>query len=299
MDQPKIERVLKLINLLSSSNNYSIEELASKLDTSYRSIYRYIDTFKESGFVVYKRNNAYHIATEGKSIKSFAKLIHFSEEEAYMVNKLIEGLDNTNIIKQNLRKKLASVYNCTSMVECVVRGYVADNVNNIVDAINSKKKVRLCNYTSANSETIRDRYVEPFGFTTNYVDVWCYDLEDNKNKLFKVARIQKVETLDEDWTCEEFHQNGYIDVFRISGQEQYPVKLKLGVLAKGLLLEEYPLAERDILPIDKTHWMLYTQVCDYRGVARFVMGLADDIEIVDTPELKKYISNFVNTYLKK
>lgn len=48
MDQPKIERMLRLMKLLASNTNYTIDELAEKLKMSYRTIYRYIDTFKAS-----------------------------------------------------------------------------------------------------------------------------------------------------------------------------------------------------------------------------------------------------------
>ena len=53
MDQPKIERLLRLMKMMTGANRYTVEELAERLDTSYRSIYRYIDTFKEVGFVVH------------------------------------------------------------------------------------------------------------------------------------------------------------------------------------------------------------------------------------------------------
>ena len=54
MDQPKIERLLRLMKMMSGSVNYSIDELSDKLDMSPRTIYRYIDTFKNAGFAVTK-----------------------------------------------------------------------------------------------------------------------------------------------------------------------------------------------------------------------------------------------------
>ena len=54
MDQPKIERVLRLMQLMSGTRYYTIDELAELLETSSRSIYRYIDTFKNVGLVVTK-----------------------------------------------------------------------------------------------------------------------------------------------------------------------------------------------------------------------------------------------------
>jgi predicted DNA-binding transcriptional regulator YafY len=54
MDQPKLERLLRLMKLMTGNVNYTVDDLAERLDTSYRSIYRYIETFKRAGFVVHK-----------------------------------------------------------------------------------------------------------------------------------------------------------------------------------------------------------------------------------------------------
>lgn len=85
----------------------------------------------------------------------------------------------------------------------------------------------------------------------------------------------------------------------MSGNKKLPVKLKLGVLSYNLLLEEYPLAERDIKKIAGNYWILETKVCNYKGVARFVIGLADDIEIIESQKLKDYIQNFCKKNLMK
>ena len=48
MDQPKIERLLQLIMLMSSKTDYTIDDLSERLGTSPRSIYRYIETLRRS-----------------------------------------------------------------------------------------------------------------------------------------------------------------------------------------------------------------------------------------------------------
>ena len=109
------------------------------------------------------------------------------------------------------------------------------------------------------------------------------------NKLFKTSRIGSVEVLDKAWEHEAEHNEGYIDIFRMTGYEQRRVKLELGMLAHNLILEEYPLAERDITPLGDGRWLLDTCVCNYLGISRFVMGLLDDISIVDSPEYSDYV----------
>ena len=290
MDQPKIERVLRLMKMMTSGNRYTVEELAERLDTSYRSIYRYIDTFKEVGFVVHKEEGGvYRLGKESRYFKDISQLIHFTDEEAHIINQLIGGLDDTNMLKQNLRRKLSSVYNCTSLANSIVKGKNAENVNRLIEAIEEHHQVVLHDYSSSHTGSKRDRLVEPIAFTTNYVQIWCYDPTDSKTKLFNTARIGEVELLDSEWEHESEHRCGYIDIFRNMGFEQMRVQLRLGVMSHNLLIEEYPLAERDLTQIDDSHWLLDTLVCNYAGIGRFVIGLAEDIEVVDSPDFAEFL----------
>lgn len=298
MDQPKLERLLRLMKLLTSNVNYTVNDLAERLDTSYRSIYRYIETFKEAGFVVHKlEGGVYKLGKESPYFREISQLVHFTDEEAHIVNQLIEGLDDTNMLKQNLRKKLSSVYNCTSMAASVVKGKNAANVNRILEAIEERRQVLLCDYASSHTGEVRTRCVEPFGFTTNYVQIWCYEPDSGMNKLFKTSRIGSVEVLDKGWKHEADHHEGYIDIFRMTGYEQHRVKLELGMLAHNLILEEYPLSERDIKPLANGRWLLDTNVCNYLGISRFVVGLLDDIRVVDSPEYSNYLKHRMSSLM--
>jgi predicted DNA-binding transcriptional regulator YafY len=298
MEQPKIERLLRLMKMMSGNTNFTVDELAERLGISYRSIYRYIDTFKESGFVVEKlHSNVYKLGKMPKSYVDLKRLIYFSEEEAYIINSLINSLDNTNALKTNLLKKLSAVYNSTSIANYTCNKESALSIESLGEAIKDRKKVILKNYESGNSHKVSDRLVEPFEFTTNMIDVWCYDLEKKENKVFKISRIGEVRVLEEDWSEEDAHRKSITDCFRMSGFEQTPVKLEMGIMAKNLLLEEYPLAEKD-LKKEGDRWILETMVSDVAGVGRFVIGLAHDIKVIDSPELVEYIRLFVTKHLQ-
>ena len=298
MDQPKIERMLRLMKMLASNKNYTIDELAERLGISYRSIYRYIDTFKDSGFVVEKlHSNVYRLGKMPKGYIDLKDLIYFSEEEAYIVNSLINSLDSTNALKINLKKKLSAVYNSTSIINYVQKKEIAEHIESLGNAMRDKKIVILKGYESSHSGEISDRLIEPFEFSTNCIDIWGYDIEKGENRVFKISRIGKVIVMDEDWTNEARHQKSKTDYFRISGYEQTPIKLEMSMMAKNLLIEEYPLAEQDIRK-EGDKWILETMVSGMKGVGRFVIGLAHEIKVIDSPILEKYISDFVNNYLR-
>ena len=68
-------------------------------------------------------------------------------------------------------------------------------------------------------------------------------------------------------------------------------------MAKNLLLEEYPLAERDLTQIDGEHWLLDTIIYRPAGAGRFIIGLANDIEIIEGEKVKEYLRDFTKKHL--
>ena len=299
MDQPKMERLLRLLKMLTANDILTVDDIAQRLEISPRSVYRYIDTFREAGFVIKKENDMIRLDVSSKYFKDISDLVHFSEEEAFILKSAIESIDENNLLKQNLKKKLYTVYNYKILADTIVNPKDANNVKNLVDAILHKKQVILHDYASAHGSTVRNRLVEVFGFTTNYIQIWCYEPESESNKLFKMARIAKVEILGDDWKVEQKHKTGFLDIFRMHSDEVTTIRLKLNLRAANLLLEEYPLAAKDLKTIDVEHYLLETQVCSYLGIGRFVLGLMDDIEIEAPRDFKAYIKQHLKLSLKK
>ena len=298
MDQPKIERLLRLMKMLTANVTYSVDEIAERLGMSRRTIYRYIDTFRDAGFLIKKSGDCIRLDKESPHFKDISQLVHFTEEEAAILKSAIENIDDTNLLKQNLKRKLYSVYDNKLLADTVVKGKNASNVHSLLDAIEQKQQIILRRYQSGHGGKVSDRRVEPFAFTTNYVQVWCLDLADQSCKLFKTSRIGSVEILDEGWQHEEAHKEAFIDIFRMNGKERTRVQLELGMMSYNLLIEEYPLAERDIRPLDNNRWLLDTEVASMHGVGRFVAGLLDDIHIIDSPELQSHIDSYLKKYCK-
>ena len=293
MDQPKLERLLRVMKMLTANNSLTVDEIADQLSISPRSVYRYIDTFREAGFVIKKKNNCIKLDKSSPYFKDISDLLHFSPEEAYILKEAIESIDENNVLKQNLKKKLYTVYNYNILAETIVNGKNGRNVERLVESIESRRPVILRNYSSAHGNDIRDRCVEAFAFTTNYVQVWCYCPDENCNKLFKVSRIGSVDIQSGYWKHTRKHKTGKIDIFRMNSSETFHITLKLGLRAMNLLVEEFPLAAPQLRKLPGNQWLLDTDVCSPEGVGRFVMGLPEDIEIINSPELKEYIVNIL------
>lgn len=268
MDQPKIERLLRLMMLLTGNKTYSVSKLAKSLQIAERTVYRYIDTLKEAGFLFNKDGeNIYRLSKESPYFKDISQLIHFTNEEAYILKSAIENIDETNLIKQNLKRKLYSIYDYKLLANTVVKGKNSAIVNHLVEAIENRKQVELLDYSSPHSRQVSNRIIEPFAFTTNYIQVWAYDPAKQQNKLFNLSRIEQVNVLAQSWQHFSNHNEGFIDVFRISSFELYPIKLRLGLLSANLLMEEYPLAEQYLTKMSDNEWVFETEVCSYEGVA--------------------------------
>ena len=106
MDQPKLDRQLRLMMILTGNHSLTLAQIAERFDTTGRTIYRYIDTFREAGFVIKKVDGYYRIDKSSPYFKDISSLVHFTEEEAYILKSAIESIDENNLIKQNLKKKL-------------------------------------------------------------------------------------------------------------------------------------------------------------------------------------------------
>jgi len=289
-----LERMIETLLLLGNTFGKSMDELTQKFNVSKRTIERYISSFRKIGFEVetIKSDKTYYKIKKQNNYKgNISELLHFTEEEALILHNAINSVDNKNVLKENLLRKLYALYKDKRIKDLNYDTQCSQNISKINTAIKEKKQIILKNYESANTGTIKDRNVEPIEFTKGYLNVWCYDLDDNTNKIFKTKRINKVRILKLFQKFESQHKPGITDIFNISTNKKILTKLELSLRAKNLLIEEYPLAQNYITKLNDNKYLLNTQIANYTGVGRFVMGLIDEIKILEPYELKKYIEN--------
>ncbi|MBO4476410.1 MAG: WYL domain-containing protein [Bacteroidales bacterium] len=288
MDQPKMERMLRLMQLLSGNVYYTVSELESKLEISRRTVFRYFDTFKSAGFVVqHIGDGRYRMMTYNKEYSDLSQLVYFSEEEAIVVSHLIENLDAANALKAGLKQKLAAVYDSTSISDYIENKGKSEIIESLANAVKTKRQVALKDYASAHSGQTKDYVVEPYKFTRGFVDVIAYDTAAGFNKVFKISRVGSVKML-EGWKNEDRHEDKIIDSFRMSGSPVEHVKLKMTLRAKDLLTEEFPITGAEVSG-DKNAWYWEGDVNSLEGVGRFVIGLSEEIAVEEGTLLKAWL----------
>lgn len=289
MDKERFDRQLRLLVLLTQDRDTDIDSLSRELQMSRRSIYRYIETFRELGFVVEKRGNRYRVSPSSPFFRRITERIHFTEDEALTINQVLNAVYDRSPQVRHLRQKLSSLYDFDVLARHGVDEHIARNLASLYDAVKLERVAVLRGYVSPSSGKVSDRMVEPYMFLSENSEVRCYELATGMNKTFKISRAERVDLLDMLWSHKEAHQPFYTDMFGFSGEQLFPVKLVLGALSARLLLEEVPSVASQLALLDDGRYRLHARVCSYKGVGRFVLGLCDDVEVESPRDFKDYL----------
>ena len=178
----------------------------------------------------------------------------------------------------------------------------------IHEAIDKRRRIIFKDYASGNSGEVKDRYVVPVNLYYNDENVYCFDLESKEYKQFRLHRIGSIEYAEDSSPYPlPVSEPRRADVFRwlFTEQRPYHIRLRMHVRAKNYFLEEYSCAEKlpkeEFYQEGKDTWILDTHVSGLGAVRRFYLGLADQIEILDTEdseELKKDIADYIGEHIK-
>lgn len=293
MRHDKLERELKLLLLLIENYRYTVPEICEKIGISRRNLYYYLEFFRDAGFIVENHRPYYLIRKDSPWFKKIDAAVHFTEDEAILMRRLLEKVDDGSQQIAHLMRKLDKLYDLDIINPVEIRERQAANASVIYEAIKQKRAVVLKNYASPHSDTVSDRRVEPFLFMNGNQDVRCYEYASKMNKTFKLSRIQEVEMLDLSWSNESKHINIHTDIFMFSAEEEQIVKLRMGRLSTYILREEYPKSERYIEQEDESHWLCELPVCSFLGIGRFVIGLMEDIEVLENEAFRQYLKERV------
>lgn len=295
-DQQKLMRLLKLITLLKCAHGRTIESLAEDLEVHARTIYRYLELLTEVGFEVETT-----LTGNRKFIPVYTEeenLVNFSIEESELLRDLIISGSDNEVLKSTILAKLYINSELGPISEDLINGRINLIKTKLAKAIAAEKQVVLKDYHSINGGEVKNYRVEPFDFSKNYRYLQAYDVNNGIVKQFKLERIGEVMILEAPVQYYEKHQSKKTDVFNFSGDAIYQVKLRLSFQAYLLLKEEYPKSKSYLSTTEQKEYLFCGPVNHLYGVGRFVMGMLDEIEIIEPLELKDYISQKLKDYME-
>lgn len=268
---------------------HSVSELTAVLGTSRRNFYYVLQSLESMGFRVVRENHTYALDRDSHFLQAISNSVDFTEAEAaYLHGKVCEDAE-AGALAGTLKRKLERFYHLDTHVDVQERARIVANTEMLGQAMAHKRVVILHGYSSPHSRSVTDRVVEPFLFQGDGNDVRAYELRSKQNKTFKIARIDRVEMVDTPWFHEDSHREVFTDMFMFSGEEQHEVRLRLGLLAHHLMLEEYPHSRSMMVQEDEAHWLFSTRVASYVGIARFILGLYSEIEVLGDDGLQRFL----------
>lgn len=284
-----------MLLLLSGKRRYSIAEIQERFDISDRTVFRYFETFEIAGLMMDRAGKGYRLQQDSSTTSSLQRLMHFTEEEVFILEETIEKLEGESAVKQQLLRKLNTLYDRKALEE-KKQSNNFKKIQQLSNAIRDKKQVQLIAYRSSNSDKISDRTVEPFDFLPEYEGVWCYEVESAKCKQFLIARMQQVEILPRNWQHEGKQQLPFTDAFRMSGSKPAAtVEALLDLKAYNLLTEEYPLTKK-FISAEQGAYRLSIPVAQYHGIGRFVLGLPGNIKVVGPTAFQTFLKEKINAF---
>jgi proteasome accessory factor C len=269
LNQHKILRVLQLITYLQETPHKSVDQLANFLDTTERTIYRYLDLLRECGFDLHKdANQRFYIEKED------GDGIHFTNEEAQFLKELVLTTGNKSKLKDSVLSKIYTGSELSMVAGHLINVKNGKIIERLTRAMMSKQQVQLKKYQSINTETISDRIVEPFGFTENYQTVMAYEPASEKNKTYNIDRIGSVEYLEQKFQNEDKHEQQVMDVFGFAfNGKKHPIKLEMSLKEYLLLKDQYPLIASFVKYVaGKDQFVLEVEVNDLKPIERYVNG---------------------------
>ena len=283
-----------LILTLIDGQEHTARELAEVVGTTTRNLYYVLAVLQQVGFQVVHEGRCYRIDPRSPFLQSIGQAVNFSEEEAaYLYSMLLADQSEHSMVGM-LRRKLARFYGLQDWANGDQLERQFANVAKLEQAMAEHRVVMLHDYSSLHSNTLTNRVVEPFLFLGNKADIRAYEIKSHQNKTFKIARIGAVEIIDTPWFNEERHREVYTDMFMFSGEERHHVRLRFSLLAHHLMLEEYPHSASYMVREDESHWMFEADVVSYVGLSRFVLGLFDEVEVIEDEGFRLFLADKIS-----
>lgn len=278
----RTERMLVLISLLKYKRRRTLDQLAALLEKSTRQIRRDLKSLERFVDLDYDEYNRPFIFADKDDNGIF---INVTDEEMALLADLVGN------VQHKLKDGLIIKLNKNLFLDFQLKTDLARLINQLKYAIRNKQCILIEAYQGAKDNKPKDVELEP----VNIIDLKylaAFEPASGLNKIYALERITKgIKVLDTSITHEDKHRHQQPDVFGIITGEVHQIKLALSTRAYLLLKEEYPRSVQYIHKHDDENhpWRFDANAYGLQGVGRFVMGLLDEVRILEGERLTKYV----------
>ncbi|UJP64273.1 helix-turn-helix transcriptional regulator [Mongoliitalea daihaiensis] len=290
VEQQKILRVFKLINLLRGNIGKTVHKLADLLQTDTRTVYRYFKLLESLGFEIEKKYGKFKIIDRVEAPDKFA-FGTFNDEEIDFMQEIFSKHGKKHLLKDAILQKITIRSDFNQSIHKLFNANLGIFVDLLASAIKQENQVILADYYSLSSDSVSDRLVEPVAFNKNFDSVFAFEVESKEMKQFKIERIGEVLLTSKSFVYQQLHERLEQGLFGFTGKNQFEVVLKLSKKAYQLMMEEFPDAKPFTYTKNRNQYYFEGKIPQLPGLARFILGLPGEVKIIEGEELKQYIQD--------
>lgn len=283
-----------LIELLNNGA-VTAQELASKMEISQRTVYRYVDVLSAAHIPVYCQKGRGGGIMIGDDFKLSAN--YFNKEELQLIVTALDAMQPQSDKITAVIKKLSTIKNVRGDRENTVfnEDFVVDNANTILsnpaltakfDALANAKKerreVKICYHNRGGD--IKERVIRPYMFVYSNGNwyVYAYCTLDKAMRLFKISRITHIILLDNKYQIPSFEKT-----WNLSDPTQkdiIKITLKVDETAR-YDVEEWLGIENVSKSQEGNYYIAQGDVYDNENTLRKLVGLGSGVTVIHPPQI--------------
>lgn len=307
----RLQRMISILLMIEAKGKVKAKDMAEKLETSIRTIYRDIDILCEAGIPITTETGP----NGGIRFMDGYKLSLKNIESDEIINLYLAGMgvkaEKNSSMFMNINTALLKIQNNLSselnddLNKITKRFYVDDNpwwgetkkcgcIDSLMQAVWGNKKIRII-YMKADGQT-SERKVRPYGILVKQMEWYLigYCEKNDDIRTFKCERITESSILDEDFiipgtfSLEEFWRKSSSKFIKeCEEREKYFVRIKFDERFKEILndFEVYSILEEDNYIEAEVNMYKYELALD--KVSR-IMGC---VEVLEPQELRVFVKN--------
>ena len=282
------QRVLEILRMIiERPAHHTVKMLSMTFNVSSRTIQNDLNDIENAGFLIDSDSKHRYFLVPEKLSEQLEELMVLTTKEKDLIYESLAYVDTTDTVKKRISAKLENLTQIPGVGNTYFSNHYLSKVSQLNAAVKNQTRVILKDYRSTNSNTRKDRLIEPFHISVEDDIIHSFDCHEKAVRHFRMSRIERIEVLDEPWEYTASHYIAATDIFRITNKKQETIHIRMMIGGVNELLERYPLSKAYLTLYDETSYDLRCKVnADFYGLSNFLMGYAHYIiEIIESPAL--------------